>query len=124
MVAHVLIIEDEPLVADIMTATLSGAGHTSAHAVASYGAVLRVADSKSPFDVVLMDIMLQGANGAVTALALRGWGYAGPIVCITGGLMPIDKRVMKKANFAEYIEKPLLPLALVKLVEKYAPRTA
>lgn len=102
--AHILIIDDNDQVAEIIREALSLAGHTSERSAAAYGATLRMLESH--FDLVLMDLLLQGANGAVAGLALRGLGYAGPILVVTGNLMPIDQRLYDRVGFAGKLLKP------------------
>lgn len=102
--AHVLIIDDNDQVAELVGEALAGGGHTSERAAAAYGACLRALTSH--FDLVLMDLLLQGANGAVAGLALRGLGYDGPILVVTGNLMPIDQTLYDRVCFAGKLLKP------------------
>lgn len=102
--ANILVIEDNDQVAQLIQDVLEECGHTSERSAAAYGAVLRMIHGS--FDLVLMDLLLQGANGAVAGLALRGLGYKGPILVITGNLMPIDKEVYDRVGFADKLFKP------------------
>jgi CheY-like chemotaxis protein len=121
-VAHVLIIDDNDQVAELVKEALAGGGHTSERAAAAYGACLRAMHSH--FDMVLMDLLLQGANGAVAALALRGLGYDGPILVVTGNLMPIDQGLYDRAGFAGKLLKPFKLEELLAEVEKFTALTA
>ena len=114
--AHILIIEDNDDIAELWRGILGQAGHSSERAAAAYGAAIRM--TRGQFDLVLMDLLLQGANGAVTGLALRGLGYAGPIVIITGGLMPIEKDVYERVGFAGKLLKPVGPKELTDEVNR------
>lgn len=102
--AHVLIIDDDDLVSELIKGILEEAGHTSDRAAAAYGATLRMLSSH--YDLVLMDLLLQGANGAVAALALRGMGYLGPIVVVSGNTMPINTNLYDLARFNGRVLKP------------------
>lgn len=108
---NILIIEDNDEVAAVFEAILTDAGYSVERSAAAYGAVLRAL--KTPFDLVLMDLLLQGANGAVAALALRGLGFTGPIIIVTGGAMPIDQAAYDRAGFTGRLLKPVLPSELL-----------
>lgn len=114
--ANILIVDDNDEVAEIFSELLEGEGHHVERAAAAYGAVLRAL--KTPPAVVIMDLLLQGANGAVAALALRGIGVTCPIVVVTGGLMPIDERVYELAGFSGRLLKPVKPSELLDEVRR------
>ena len=114
--ANILIVDDNDEVAALFQAILEEAGHKVDRAPAAYGAILRAV--RMTYDIVVMDLLLIGANGAVTALALRGLGMMGPILVITGGAMPIDKAVYDRAGFAGKLLKPVTPAELVSEVQK------
>lgn len=105
--AHILMIEDDDQVAAVFQEQFERDGHHVDRSAAAYGAVQRMTRAAVPYDLVLMDLLLQGANGAVAALALRGLGYVGPIVVVTGGLMPLDAEVYKRAQFSGRLLKPV-----------------
>jgi DNA-binding response OmpR family regulator len=72
------------------------------------------------YSLVIMDLALPHIDGVLTALALRGLGYDGPILMITGNMHPMNAILAKKARVVEIIEKPVLPRELEELVAKYA----
>lgn len=113
---RILVIDDNDDVAAVFVDALTTAGFEVDRSAAAYGAVLRAV--KHHYDLVLMDLLLQGANGAVAALALRGLGVEAPIVVITGGLMPIDEEVYARARFAGRLLKPVLPSEIVAEVRR------
>lgn len=114
--AHILIIEDSDQVAQLIQDALTGVGHTTERSAAAYGACLRAVASH--FDLVLMDLLLQGANGAVAGLALRGLGFDGPMVVVTGNLMPIDQNLYDRVGFAGKLLKPFKLEELIYEVDK------
>lgn len=115
--ARILLIEDNVEVAKVFAEALEEAGHTVDLAAAAYGAVQRACRHMP--DLVLMDLMLQGANGAVAALALKGLGSLAPVICVTGGQMAIDDDVMVRAGFAKIMKKPLFASDLLAEVEHW-----
>ncbi len=114
--ANILIVEDNDDVATIYQALLEAHGHYVERAAAAYGAIIRA--SKTDFDLVIMDLLLQGANGAVAALALRGMGLKVPIIVLTGNLMPIDPEIYKRAGFSGKLLKPVRPDELLGEISK------
>jgi CheY-like chemotaxis protein len=122
--ANILIVEDNPDVAAIFAEILKDEGHKVETVAAAYGAIIKAI--RVPFDLILMDLLLQGSNGAVTSLALRGLGgsYENvPIIVITGGMMPLEQDVYDRARFAGRMLKPVLPKELIAEVDKHLNKT-
>jgi CheY-like chemotaxis protein len=110
--ASVLVIEDNDQVAELYVEWLVSAGHTADRTAAAYGAVLRSLDVH--YDIIVMDLLLQGANGAVATLALRGLDAlrglnprATPVIVVTGGLMPLEPRLVELVGFSGRLLKPI-----------------
>ena len=104
--AVILVIEDDDQVATLITDIVALSGHTTDRAAAAYSGCLRMLQSGCSYDLVIMDLLLQGADGAIAALALRGLGYNGPILVVTGNLVPIDVGLYTAAKFAGRMLKP------------------
>lgn len=140
--ARILVVEDDDGVAAYLVDMLVElAGYEVDRAATADGAVERVKGSLSlggsPYDLVLMDMLLQGrrregdepttkpsANGAVTTLALRALGYHGPVVVITGNLASIDKEIEAAAGFAGRLLKPALPRDVLPEVARHIAAAA
>jgi CheY-like chemotaxis protein len=123
LMARILIVDDSDEVAEVYREILTLSGYEVDRSAAAYGALQRAV--RHDYDLVIMDLLLQGANGAVTALALRGLGPPHdtvPIIVITGGLMPIDEALYKRANFCGRMLKPVLPVELLTEIEKHLER--
>lgn len=122
--ARILVIEDNDQVAALYADALLQEGHAVDRTMAAYGAVQRCVGTR--YDLVIMDLMLQGANGAVGGLAIRGlglstgweWAQAVPILVISGLQMPIDQEVYDRVGFAGQMLKPVHLHELVAEVEK------
>lgn len=114
--AHILIIDDDDQISLLIQEMLKPLGHTLERAAAAYGACLRMLNNQ--FDLVMMDLLLQGANGAVAGLALRGMGYVGPILVVTGNLMPINQGLYDRVGFDAKLLKPFHMEELQAEVEK------
>lgn len=79
---RVLVVEDEPLVRDLTTRILRGAGF-EVRAVAGAAEAERVA-SEADFDAVLTDVVMPGMNGVELARQLRARRPGLPVVFMTG----------------------------------------
>lgn len=80
--------------------------------------------ARHQYDLVIMDIALRRSSGVTAALALRGLGYEGPIIAITGGLVPSDDMLYGRAQFIETLHKPVMPSALIAVVQRFVPPPA
>jgi DNA-binding response OmpR family regulator len=72
------------------------------------------------YDLVIMDLALPHIDGVLIALALRGLGFVGPILMITGNMHPMNEILARKARVEAIVEKPVLPRELEELVAKHA----
>ena len=118
--ANILLVEDNDDVAALYVDVLEREGHKVHRAAAAYGALLRAV--RVNYDLVIMDLLLQGANGAVATFALRGLGLKAPILVVTGGAMPIDRELVERAGFAGVLLKPVKIDELVAEVNRQLER--
>jgi DNA-binding response OmpR family regulator len=101
---HVLIAEDEPRMAELIASALSDDGHTSEIAQTGTGA-LELARS-SPFDLLLLDIMLPEMDGFTVCRSLRLQRLQAPVLMLTA-LGEIEDRVLGlDAGADDYLVKP------------------
>lgn len=104
--AVILLIEDDDQVAQLIADIAEQIGHEVHRSPAAYGALQKMEQSGLGYALVIIDMVLQGANGAVAALGLRGMGYKGPMVLMTGNLVPIDQGLYARAEFTGRLLKP------------------
>jgi DNA-binding response OmpR family regulator len=101
---NILVVEDEPLMADFIKRGLTAEGHVittvhdghegQAHAMAGN------------YDIILLDIMLPGQSGLEVCEALRGAGVSTPILMLTA-LDSVPDRVRGLRQGADdYLVKP------------------
>lgn len=115
--ALVLVVDDDNDVADVLGMILIGEGHQVAYAKSANEALSQAA--RHQFDAVIMDMSLLRSRGVTAALALRGLGYDGPIIGITGGLVPDDERLIDRAKFAAMLNKPVMPAVFAATVAEH-----
>jgi DNA-binding response OmpR family regulator len=100
---HILVVEDDPKIRDLLRACFEGEGATVSDAV-NLEDVQRVFAKAIP-DLVTLDVGLGGANGLDIARTLRRT-YDTPIIMVTGKDDVIDKVVGLEIGADDYITKP------------------
>lgn len=114
--ARLLIVDDHKEIAEVYNVLL-GEEHHLDFAETANEAAGQVA--RHQYDLVFMDIALRRSSGVTAALALRGLGYEGPIVAVTGGLVPSDDLLYSRAGFVETLVKPVMPDTLREIVQRF-----
>jgi CheY-like chemotaxis protein len=116
MTSHILIIEDDADIRDVMQQALQGEGYD----------VTTVADPREPAaalgrmqpDLIVADIMLRGTSGIEVALALRADGHRSTLMIgmSASGIMAAIAR--RSGAFQEVIDKPFDLDDLFALIER------
>lgn len=86
--ARILVVDDEPGIAELMAVMLTHAGFEVAQARDGLEAVLRAREA--PFDLVLLDVMLPGLDGRQTCRMLKADGALGVRVVLHSSADEID----------------------------------
>jgi two-component system alkaline phosphatase synthesis response regulator PhoP len=81
MAERILVIEDEPTLARLLTYNLSQEGYETT--VAGHGGEGLQLALRQPFDLILLDIMLPGMNGFEILTKLRRHGIRTPVIILT-----------------------------------------
>ncbi|MFJ3955275.1 response regulator transcription factor [Streptomyces sp. Je 1-4] len=109
---RVLVVEDDPTVAEVVTGYLSRAGYTTAHAADGFAALDRAADFRP--HLVVLDLMLPGIDGLEVCRRLRrGDGPAVPVVMLTARGEEADRILGLELGADDYVTKPFSPRELV-----------
>ncbi|MCB1957217.1 MAG: phosphate regulon transcriptional regulator PhoB [Rhodocyclaceae bacterium] len=124
MSATILIVEDEPAIQELLSATLSRAGHQ----------VIRADDGESAQrllrealpDLVLLDWMLPGMSGVDMARRLRSEERTRtiPIIMLTARGEEQDKVAGLEVGADDYVTKPFSPRELVARIKAVLRRRA
>lgn len=101
--AQVLVVDDDPEIASLLSRYLQGQG--LGVRVACDGAQTRAALVQPDFDVVLLDLGLPDADGLSLMRELRD-RWAGPIIIVTGRGESVERVVGLELGADDYVSKP------------------
>lgn len=119
---RVLLVEDERGLVLTLTDRLRSEGYDVASAIdGPSGLALALAES---FDVMLLDVMLPGANGFDVCRELRQRGVKTPIIMLTARGQVMDKVLGLRIGADDYLTKPFDQLELLARIEVQLRRAA
>jgi two-component system OmpR family response regulator len=101
---RVLVVDDDPHLAELLVTTLRFAGFQVA-AAASGGAALRAADEFAP-QIAVLDVLLPDLDGFEVVRRLRSGGHAFPVVFLTARDGVEDKITGLALGGDDYVTKP------------------
>ena len=108
--ALILIAEDEPEIADILSAYLKRSGFQTAHALDGCRA-LELHQSLKP-DLVLLDVLMPNLDGWMVLAEIRHRGTT-PVIMLTAQDQDMDKLMGLRIGADDYIVKPFNPAEVV-----------
>ncbi|MCF4136832.1 response regulator transcription factor [Streptomyces sp. Tue 6430] len=117
--ARVLVVDDDPTVAEIVTGYLDRAGYTVDRADDGPAALARAAAHRP--DLVVLDLMLPGMDGLEVCRRLRGSGPV-PVIMLTARGDEDDRILGLEVGADDYVTKPFSPRELVLRVESVLRR--
>jgi two-component system, OmpR family, alkaline phosphatase synthesis response regulator PhoP len=119
---RVLLIEDEPGLVVTLTDRLESEGY-DVEAASDGPSGLERATSEH-WDVILLDVMLPGANGFDVCRDLRQRGVTTPVIMVTARGRVVDKVLGLKLGADDYVTKPFDMLELTARIEVQLRRVA
>lgn len=119
---HILVVEDDELMADVLVHGLREESHTADHAADGLTA-LRLTDDTA-FDLILLDVMLPGTNGLEVARQLRVRGNPVPVLMLTARDALPDVVMGLDAGADDYLTKPFSFEELLARIRALQRRTA
>ncbi|KTF31616.1 response regulator [Xanthomonas vesicatoria] len=102
---RILLVEDEPTIAEVIVGLLRSQGHSVVHAPHGLAALTEAADNT--FDLALLDLDLPGLDGFALARQLRVFGYEMPLIAVTARSDEAAEPTAKEAGFDSFLRKPL-----------------
>jgi two-component system, cell cycle sensor histidine kinase and response regulator CckA len=112
--ANVLVVDDEPVLLQLVSMILKQNGHAVLSASSGVEALMVYSSYQSRVDLVLSDVMMPGMNGIELAERFRALNPNVKILLMSGYVsgnleLPAD---------IELVKKPFLPNQLIELVEQ------
>uniref|UniRef100_A0AAU2UZW5 Response regulator transcription factor n=1 Tax=Streptomyces sp. NBC_00003 TaxID=2903608 RepID=A0AAU2UZW5_9ACTN len=117
--SRILVVDDDPTVAEVVTGYLERAGHT-VDLAADGPSALRAATQRRP-DLVVLDLMLPGMDGLEVCRRLRATAPV-PVIMLTARGDEDDRILGLEIGADDYVTKPFSPRELVLRVESVLRR--
>lgn len=117
----VLIVDDEPRIAEVLKAYLEREGFQTASAANGKQAVERLSGYRP--DLVILDLNLPDVDGLEVCRAIRK-GSSVPIIMLTGRGEEVDRIVGLEIGADDYVTKPFSPREIVARVKAVLRRNA
>ena len=120
MSIHILVVDDETPIADLVAVYLQNEGYT-VHTCGTGQAALDYIE-QTPVDLAVLDVMLPDLDGFAVCRSIRE-RYFFPIIMLTAKGEDMDKIMGLTIGADDYITKPFNPLELVARVKTQLRRT-
>ena len=115
-----LLVEDDPTVAEVITGLLRAQGHRVVHAAHGLSALAELSGTR--FDIALLDLDLPGIDGLALAQQLRVQGFTQPLIAVTARADAEAEPLSREAGFDGFLRKPLTGEMLAEAIEAVLPR--
>ncbi len=115
MTSKALIVEDDSAVRNTLTKVLASSGIQSTPVASGQEAIDAMAENA--FDVMLLDINLDGMDGFEVIRILRDKGSRIPVMVVSGRTEDVDMLYSLEIGADDYITKPFNPVTLAAKVK-------
>ncbi len=112
---QLLLVEDDPIVAQAIAGLLRAQGHAVIHVGHGLGALTESATRR--FDAALLDLDLPGMDGLALARALRERGFSAPLLAVTARSDGDAETQARAAGFDGFLRKPVTGELLAQALE-------
>ena len=120
MSARILIVEDEPAIAQVICYALQNEQYHTTHTTLGQQAI--TLQQAQPFDSIVLDIGLPDINGFEVCKQIRAFSHT-PILMLTARSDEVDKIVGLEIGADDYMLKPFSPRELVARVRAQLRRS-
>lgn len=112
---RLLLVEDDPIVAEVMLGLLRAQGHAVTHVAHGLAALSEIA--AQPVDAALLDLDLPGMDGLALARMLRTQGFRAPLLAVTARSDADAEAQARAAGFNGFLRKPATGEMLAQALE-------
>jgi DNA-binding response OmpR family regulator len=116
---QVLLVEDDPLVAEVICGLLQVQGHAVNHAAHALAALSRLAEAGT--QLILLDLDLPGIDGLSLLRLIRQQGHCQPVLVVTARRDPDLVAQVTLAGAEGLLHKPLAGDALQAALRRVRP---
>ncbi len=121
----ILLAEDNPVNQKVAVGILKKMGLSCEIAGNGLEAVAKL--EKEQFDIVLMDIQMPEMDGYEATQKIRNFENSNinkriPIIAMTANVLQKDKESCSESGMDDYVSKPIIPVELAKVIEKWLPK--
>ncbi len=102
---RILLVEDDPTVAEVIASLLRARGHHVAHVAHGLAALAKTA--ANVFDIALLDLDLPGLDGLALARQLRAQAFTAPLLAVTARADADAETLARAAGFDGFLRKPV-----------------
>ena len=119
MKRHVLVVDDEDLIRQIISIILKSEGYKVVEAVSGHDALNKMSDKQ--FGLVITDLLMPRMNGIEFIKQLRSESAhrTVPIIMLTSGFSDSKKKEAEIAGVNDWIAKPFIRQQLLQSVRKF-----
>lgn len=121
---RLLVVEDDPMAAEVLVGLLRAQGHRAVHAPNALTALAEIDAQENHFDALLFDLDLPGMQGNSLAKMLRERGVRTPILAVTASSRGDEQQRIRDAGMDGLLRKPVLPESLREALNKAVKREA
>ena len=113
---HILLVEDDALVADVMASLLRARGHRVVRVAHGLAALAEL--SGTTFDLALLDLDLPGMDGLSLAAQIRAMGLQLPLLAVSARTDAEAQLLVRGEHFQGCLVKPVSGQALQAAIER------
>lgn len=114
-ISHILVVDDEPMIRDLLEQALEKTGHACSFAENGEKALKEIAQNS--FDVVVTDIDMPGMSGIELSKIVKS-GYSADVIVMTGQIHSYQYDEIISLGASDFVEKPFSPREMVLRVDR------
>ncbi|OGQ92527.1 MAG: two-component system response regulator [Deltaproteobacteria bacterium RIFOXYC2_FULL_48_10] len=112
---HILVVDDEPMIRDLLEQTLQKTGHACSFADNGETALEKI--KTAPYDVVVTDIDMPGMDGIELAKIIKS-DFSADVIVMTGQIRSYQYDEIISLGASDFVEKPFSPREMILRVDR------